>query len=616
MVRVKGLVGSGLVLGVALMLAAVLTGRATGDAVFGEVFPLRQPDGAKMQVRVWGDEFYRVIETLDGYTLVRDPESGAACYARLSRDGNTLRSTGRRADLSAPPRRLPRHLRINQSEVMRVVQERRAHFAAGARARDVQPVTTGSVVGLCLIVDFSDDLGTIPPVNVANYCNQTGYTGYGNNGSVKDYFHDVSNGLLDYTNYVPVAYYRADEPKTCYNDPNVSYGERARELVIEALTDLDNSGFDFSQYDVNGDGFIDALNVFYAGYRPVNWAEGLWPHAWTVNFSADNVSTNRYQITDMRDELTLRTFCHENGHMLCFWPDLYDYDYDSTGVGQFCLMCYGTTSTNPGHPCAYMKDNAGWTNTVILHEPQMGIPAPADGQTVYKYPHNGHPNEYYMIENRQQAGRDAGLPDHGLAIWHIDENGNNSNNEQTPSSHFLVTLVQADGDWDLENNVNDGDSTDLYAAPNYYTFTPLTSPSTSWWDGSDSGLYLFGISTSSASMTFNFWGPAAACCTPDVGCTIITEGECTAAGGTWQGIGSTCDPYPCATLCPEDLQPPPGVEQQDLTAVLNRWGDPACLPGGAMYPCAEDLAAPAGVEQQDLTTVLNRWGDPSCLPGD
>jgi len=65
--------------------------------------------------------------------------------------------------------------------------------------------------------------------------------------------------------------------------------------------------------------------------------------------------------------------------------------------------------------------------------------------------------------------------------------------------------------------------------------------------------------------------------------------------------------------CPEDLVDPPGVEQQDLNAVLNRWGDTDCIPGGGAYPCSEDLAFPAGVEQQDLNAVLNRWGDPDCL---
>jgi len=43
----------------------------------------------------------------------------------------------------------------------------------------------------------------------------------------------------------------------------------------------------------------------------------------------------------MDRELTLATFCHENGHLVCDFPDLYDYGPESRGVGNFCLMCRG-----------------------------------------------------------------------------------------------------------------------------------------------------------------------------------------------------------------------------------------------------------------------------------
>ena len=65
-----------------------------GDPVWGDKFTFEQPDGKKVDVRIWGDEFYRVVESLDGYTLTRDPNTGEICYARLSSDGNTLVSTG------------------------------------------------------------------------------------------------------------------------------------------------------------------------------------------------------------------------------------------------------------------------------------------------------------------------------------------------------------------------------------------------------------------------------------------------------------------------------------------------------------------------------------------
>ncbi len=48
--------------------------RASAAPVMGELFDLRQPDGSLVPVRIWGDEFYRVVESLDGYTLVRDAE--------------------------------------------------------------------------------------------------------------------------------------------------------------------------------------------------------------------------------------------------------------------------------------------------------------------------------------------------------------------------------------------------------------------------------------------------------------------------------------------------------------------------------------------------------------
>ena len=71
-----------------------------------------------------------------------------------------------------------------------------------------------------LLVDFDDDQATIPTSAIDNYGNQIGYSGYGNNGSVRDYFHDVSDGNLTYTNFVPTAYYRASQPKTWYENPN------------------------------------------------------------------------------------------------------------------------------------------------------------------------------------------------------------------------------------------------------------------------------------------------------------------------------------------------------------------------------------------------------------
>lgn len=493
-----------------VLLLCWISPEAQGAPVFGEVLTVRQPDGSFANVRIWGDEYYGVTETLDGYTLVRDPTTMFLCYAKLSEDGNDLLSTGVRPGQAEPGALgLRVHFRINPEAAhikalgARTRHEERMRAAPGGRAAARAP-TTGNVVGITLIIDFPDEAGTIAPGQVTNYCNQIGYTNFGNNGSIRDYFFDVSGGLLNYTNFVPTAYFTAANNKAYYTDENIIWGTRAGELVREALNDLNAGGFDFSQYDADGDTFVDAVNMFYVGVHGNNWAQGLWPGSIGLNpnWCADGVCIQRFQMTNMGASLTLATFCHENGHMLLGWPDLYDYDYDSNGIGRYGLMCNSGPNTNPVQPCAYCKYIAGWTMPTVL-TPGQWATAPSTGNVSFIYQHPNLANEYYLIDNRQQAGRDQALPDAGLAIWRIDTTGNNSN-----QSHYLVTLVQADGDWDLENNVNSGDSTDLWAAPTYTHISPYTNPNTTWWDGSASGLYIDHISASGPNMAFHLETPS------------------------------------------------------------------------------------------------------------
>ncbi|MHC5000331.1 MAG: hypothetical protein ACYTE1_05865, partial [Planctomycetota bacterium] len=65
------------------VLTVVFPGVLQAAPIHGEVFDLRQPDGSMVPVRVWGDEFYQRVESLDGYSLIRN-EEGWICYAELS----------------------------------------------------------------------------------------------------------------------------------------------------------------------------------------------------------------------------------------------------------------------------------------------------------------------------------------------------------------------------------------------------------------------------------------------------------------------------------------------------------------------------------------------------
>jgi hypothetical protein len=53
-------------------------------------FTFTNPDGSTIQVRGSGNQYYAVFETLDGFTVVKDPATGFYNYAELSDDKNEL----------------------------------------------------------------------------------------------------------------------------------------------------------------------------------------------------------------------------------------------------------------------------------------------------------------------------------------------------------------------------------------------------------------------------------------------------------------------------------------------------------------------------------------------
>ena len=497
-----------------------------------EEFTFENPDGTSFKVRGSGNQYYAVFETEDGFTVLRDDASREWRFAEPADDGTTLRASDMAPGRDDPKGTMQTHLRP-RPEAARA-QAAHAQMLSGRRRweeraaerkmalRSVSPetmgpsaapppgATVGTYVGLCVLIDFPDVAGTITQAEVSNYCNQIGYSGFGNNGSVRDYFFDVSDGKLTYTNVV-THYYTAANNRSFYTDPSISFGTRARELITEALDDLVANSFDFSALSADSSNYIYALNVFYAGPRVNNWSEGLWPHSWSLA-SPYNLPSGRrfydYQFTNMGSALTLGTFCHENGHMICDFPDLYDYGGESRGTGRFSLMSSSGNPSNPVQVDAYLKHAAGWTSSITTLTPGMTASVTAGQNDFYLFSRNS--TEYFIIENRQQTGRDVAVPDSGLAIWHVEEGGSNNNEQMTAAMHYELSLEQADGQFHMEGNANGGDSNDLYAAPASVTFSDTTTPNARWWDGSNSGLAIQNISASGGTMTFTMGGTPAA----------------------------------------------------------------------------------------------------------
>jgi hypothetical protein len=162
-------------------------------------------------------------------------------------------------------------------------------------------------------------------------------------------------------------------------------------------------------------------------------------------------------------------------------------------------MCSFGPATNPTQVDAYLKDVAGWTSKLTTLGPGMTVAIAAGSNDFLIYRKNA--TEYFIMENRQRSGRDAALPDVGLAIWHVDQLGSNNQEQMTSGQHYECSLEQADNRFDLEHGVNGGDTGDLFGGRTARSFGSRTVPSSTWWDGSPSGLELAQISAPAPTIT-------------------------------------------------------------------------------------------------------------------
>lgn len=241
----------------------------------------------------------------------------------------------------------------------------------------------------------------------------------------------------------------------------------------------------------------------------------MWPHNASLSRSFGGVRTDLYLLTGLGNhpgELTIGTLCHENGHLLCRFPDMYDCgtrDADaspSAGIGHYCLMGAGNhldDGLSPSPVCGYLRYLAGWCPKVIdLHQGGNFDAVHGNYDTVMMY-QSSRPGEYFIVENRSSNGYDRAGPASGLAVYHCDICGSNELQQGTERSHYQCALLQADGRRDLENNTNRGDGADLFGLVSGIALSSTSLPNTREWNGRDSGLVLSDISEPGDSISFS-----------------------------------------------------------------------------------------------------------------
>jgi len=482
---------------------------------------LEQSDGTEFQARQWGDEWYHGWETIDGYTILYDASSKNWVYAEEDLTGKIVKSNlvvGKDFPLG-----IPKHLRLPEAEVERTIslkQQQRVY------AKTVP--STGVIRVPVILINFSD---TAPTYTIYDFYDllfayqPSIATGP---GSMADYYSEVSYGNLTLTGNV-VGWVTADYGHDYYGEDIEGDDAHPAELVREAVEKADPY-FDFSSYDNNGDGYVDCVIIIHqgTGQEASDNSYDIWSHRWSLSSSGvgsyttdDGVIVNDYAI---QPEIyagdyqitTIGVFCHEFGHLLGL-PDLYDTDKSSYGIGNWGIMGGGNWNytsrlgDTPAHFMAWCKWFLGWVNpTKVTGTMNDEIIKYVEGYNdVYQLLDNpGGPQdwsssgsgvgEYFLVENRQKVGFDAGLPSDGLLIWHIDESIPNNRNEY----HKLVDLEEADGWNDLDLLVNKGDAGDPFPGSyNNRIFNDNSNPNSKLYDGSNSNAGVTDISNSGLTMT-------------------------------------------------------------------------------------------------------------------
>jgi hypothetical protein len=197
-------------------------------------------------------------------------------------------------------------------------------------------------------------------------------------------------------------------------------------------------------------------------------------------------------------------------------PDLYDTDNSSRGIGKWSLMSNGSWNgslgNSPAHPDAWCRTELGFCSPTVVGGSISGasIPSIESSPTLFRlWEDGGAGNEYFLVENRQKTGYDAGLPGAGLLIWHVDDSKTSNTKEWYPgytsSGNYWVALEQADALWELEKNLDYGDTGDPFPGSTSKTFfSAASTPSSDNYAGSATYVTITNISSSSSNMTCDF----------------------------------------------------------------------------------------------------------------
>ena len=484
-----------------------------------------QPDGTTIRVRLCGDEYYHYYTTVDG-TPVTLCEDGFYRYTIIDAQNNLVASAGIVGKANTPvlPDKksvMKRHKELYKvNKANKVVDLPRKQAPMRSAVKNARS-KGGVVKGIIVLAEFQDQKFTFSQKAINDKMNKVGYTDeYGSIGSARDYFIAQSYGQFqpEFDVVGPVTL----SQNMAYYGANYDGGNdiRPHEMVAEACQLASQQGLvDMSDYDRDGDGWVDLVYVIYAGYPESSGAPGetIWPHAWYVYsggglmVTIDGVMLNAYACSAELNGNSgsnldgIGTFCHEYSHTLGL-PDFYDIDYSGAmGMSWWSIMAQGSYGVNGYVPIgynAYEREFCGWlefdelTDNSSITMPELTT----DKTAAYKIT-STNANQYITIETRCKKGWDVSLPSEGMMVIAVDYNqeawDRNGPNDDPNRQRFK--LIPADDDWSESNLFGD-----LYPYGGNTTLSSSSSPKLRVHNTTINGKSITGIAYNNGVTTFDF----------------------------------------------------------------------------------------------------------------
>lgn len=442
---------------------------------------ITQRDGTTLTVQGYGDEDFNYYVTTDGTLLFQ--EGTDFFVAQVNADGS-LSATSMLAHEASSRTLAEQQLVSLQDRDLFYQQMPQLWQESRMRREPMQANSTlfpslGSPKAVVILVEFSDTTFKLanPKATFDKYLNgkdlfseDTDPEMYRNYGSVGRYFSDMSRGKFtpQFDVYGPV---RLNQPLAYYGAGSSS-SEKVDALLTDACSAADDE-IDFSQYDSNGDGYVDVVYIIYAGYaqsRSGNSTDCLWPKSGTRSLSTtfDGMKIARYGINNelygtpksaTRIE-GIGLFCHEFTHCMGTY-DLYPSSGTTAaqlinhGMDYWSLLDAGEYTRNGYQPTAmtaWEREWLGWmTIDTLKTAADVELTPLLDGGKAYRILNDndasGH--EYYIVENVQKKGWNAYLFGHGMMVTHVDYDANafntGGNRINSTATHPRMYVLAADG---------------------------------------------------------------------------------------------------------------------------------------------------------------------------